>query len=748
MASKRLKKPKPIVVAEDGFARAFGVWHQSEHIAAFVVDAGDVVDRAVWVVGDRTLATGVAVAKRDLSALLELRELSFVALIAAVSVCDGQAKHRSSGKRSERAFGLASDKHISAFEPQVRVACERSGQKAKLGEDLKAVADPEHGAALLGECAECPDDGAEPGDRPWSQIVAVRKTTGHDDGVGIAKALFLVKNVACVGAKDVAGRVQRVPVSVGTGETHDRYLHGGRSIRWLPEKATDLRGFRRATQLCKVSNVRGVAVVLAVVLATAAISESGRADGPLGADDSPIATSQYAIDLYRGPVIGTSRMVGLAGAFVAIAEGVEGGLQNPAAVANRQAQWPDWYDYWLAFSFTYPTKAGDFYNSGAALKEQDGVAAKSFFFVPGFSFQMWQGGLGLTIDTQVTTVTVANGAGERSTVRLGFPAYHVQAGYGFLDGQLIVGGGLRLLQERIKLGSQALGGGEVRYRALGVGGEVGVMIKRHAKRWRVGAALYPKLTTNLRQGGASRTPDGDLTLDGIFLPEKGVDPWRGSVGFSWQFGPRPPNPRWVEVEELAGADLAHIDERMQAVKARREREIEQARLEGGHDEEARIDEIRSHHQRVLAHLKKARKNLTYAAWKVLRERYRNEWPRRYLLLSAELSFAGRVSQGVGIESFAAQRVQRSGQNIGYSPRIGIEGEVWPKRMKMRTGAYLEPTRFRDVDARLHWTFGMDIRVLHWDVFGLWPEDYLWDIKVAFDLSEQYSAFSFGIGGFY
>ena len=49
---------------------------------------------------------------------------------------------------------------------------------------------------------------------------------------------------------------------------------------------------------------------------------------------------------------------------------------------------------------------------------------------------------------------------------------------------------------------------------------------------------------------------------------------------------------------------------------------------------------------------------------------------------------------------------------------------------------------------MHGTFGCDIRVLRWDVFRIWPEDYWWQITVAFDLTRDYHAFSAGIGGWY
>ena len=140
--------------------------------------------------------------------------------------------------------------------------------------------------------------------------------------------------------------------------------------------------------------------------------------------------------------------------------------------------------------------------------------------------------------------------------------------------------------------------------------------------------------------------------------------------------------------------------------------------------------------------------MKYEAWKVLRERYRNEWPRWYFLVSADLQVTGRVTNGVGVESMLFQEVQRSGQDITLSPRLGVETEIWPKRMKARAGTYMEPSRFEETSARWHATFGIDLRVLNWSVFGLWPEDYLWQLSFAMDFARDYSSVSFGIGGWY
>lgn len=83
-----------------------------------------------------------------------------------------------------------------------------------------------------------------------------------------------------------------------------------------------------------------------------------------------------------------------------------------------------------------------------------------------------------------------------------------------------------------------------------------------------------------------------------------------------------------------------------------------------------------------------------------------------------------------------------------SPRLGFETEVWPTRVKLRAGTYIEPTRFAESTLRVHGTFGFDVSVLKWNVFGLWPDDYRWQVSFSLDFARAYGAFSFGIGGWY
>ncbi len=114
---------------------------------------------------------------------------------------------------------------------------------------------------------------------------------------------------------------------------------------------------------------------------------------------------------------------------------------------------------------------------------------------------MWNLGIGLTIDSQFIKLGgVVNPATmQEETLRLRFTTFHIQAGYGFFDGQLILGGGLRILRQRTFQSREVISDGDV-YQALGLGAEVGVMIRPHHERWSLGASLFPHFDRRSDQG--------------------------------------------------------------------------------------------------------------------------------------------------------------------------------------------------------------------------------------------------------
>ena len=104
---------------------------------------------------------------------------------------------------------------------------------------------------------------------------------------------------------------------------------------------------------------------------------------------------------------------------------------------------------------------------------------------------MWNLGIGLTIDAQLIRLKVRNpNTMQEQSLQLRFTTFHLQGGYGFLDGQLILGAGLRILRQRA-FASNDLFTTRDAYDALGLGAELGLMFKPHHQRWSLGGSLFP-----------------------------------------------------------------------------------------------------------------------------------------------------------------------------------------------------------------------------------------------------------------
>src|SRR6185295_8597556 len=114
-------------------------------------------------------------------------------------------------------------------------------------------------------------------------------------------------------------------------------------------------------------------------------------------------------------------------------------------------------------------------------------------------------------------------------------------------------------------------------------------------------------------------------------------------------------------------------------------------------------------QEDLAEIEAARE----AAYWVI-QRQMAEAPFGHAIVSASVLLTGGASNAVGMESFLAQEVNRSGQHSVVSLRLGAEMGLVPNLLRLRPGTYLEPTRFETSTARPHYTGGFDVRLGRWN----------------------------------
>jgi len=393
-------------------------------------------------------------------------------------------------------------------------------------------------------------------------------------------------------------------------------------------------------------------------------------------------TQNVSVDPVRGPISGSTRRVGLGGAFVAIADDSEGVAINPASSALRLPYSFSEWDYGLGIDFAVGAwlPKNDLYNQG----HNEGAGKSSALF-GSLAAVVYKGhlGLGIAAEAQSNAATSSDQVqGVTSSLGANFGMVHASLAYGFLRGQLLLGAGPRFVGmsfDRHSSGSPLS--------SAGVGYEAGVVIKPIMAQYRIAAAVKSPIdaTASSRDGEPTSTVQV---------------PWEVSLGFVYQFGMKALNPAFVTAAELARS------------RSPRAGETDQRRIERAeHD----LFEAYQQHQR---------------------------W---YLLVSTELVLAEGDGDHVGLERYWTARGTASSSRPIVSPRIGLESEVLPHILRLRAGSYYETERVNLTPSRVHGTGGFDVRLFEWDVFGLVePFDY-WQLSVAADAARAYLNTSFSIG---
>lgn len=468
----------------------------------------------------------------------------------------------------------------------------------------------------------------------------------------------------------------------------------------------------------------------------------------LGEHDSPIQTNAYSVDLYQGPVLASTRVIGLAGAYVAVAEFVEGNTQNPAAPAVRSDYSFDHLDYDIGVGVTFPgTITGtDFFNSGKGQTSLSDTTQGGFVFLE-LSGNLQFGPWGIGAASSIQQYGLESSKGSTDTLRTQISVTNLQLARAFDRGQIVLGLGARLGSMNIfNTNTETASSGSI-FQSIAITPEFGVLYRPNGKNYRFGASFRGPLDA----GVGNTATDSNVLYPGtdqvLYLPERVSTPWELALGAAYRFG-RTFNPEWLD----PSSHTQDLRERLNWSKQQRETRRQEflAELRGTRPEmraqlqafdAAQADET----ARDEAELARTEREIR----KRLKTRYA-ELNRHYLLVSAALFVNGTVADAVGIESFFERRVHRSGEFTTVSPRLGLESEIIPYWVILRAGTYLEPTRFTEnpAGARLHGTFGADFRLGQWNVFGAWPDTYVWRLRTSADVSRNYFNWGLAIGGFY
>lgn len=265
-----------------------------------------------------------------------------------------------------------------------------------------------------------------------------------------------------------------------------------------------------------------------VYVALSLLAAAGFVGVPARAQEG--GTDSSSVDTTRGPVTGSTRRIGLGGAFVALADDSEGVAINPASVALRLPwSWRTW-DYGLGVDFSVGAwlPKNDFYN-----EDRDGQSQSTALF-GSLAAVLYAGHFGAGFAAEAQRNAASRPDQEQGISRsfaANFGLVHTSVGYGFLDNQLLVGAGARFVGMSFDRASGGTG-----LSTAGVGYEAGFVIKPAATQYRLAASYKSPI-----DAGAS-SDSGPSTVH---------VPWELALGFAYQWGPRLLNPRFVSRDETA-----------------------------------------------------------------------------------------------------------------------------------------------------------------------------------------------------
>lgn len=447
----------------------------------------------------------------------------------------------------------------------------------------------------------------------------------------------------------------------------------------------------------------------------------------------PITDNRYGIDLYQGPVTTASRVIGLAGAYTALAEWCEGEYANAASPAVRAPYSRGARDFDVCLGVSSPS-GSDLENRGLTPRNL-GRFTSAVTLNLGLEVQYSSFGVTLNYDQVLLTLDGDTAAPTRVIVHRVIGSFATS----FADGQLLVGVGFRALGFGLDR-SQGSSYASV-LSAPGVNIQYGAIWRPRGRPFRLGGTMRPQIVAD---DPHDRVAPGEArSVAGYVLPSRITAPWELELGGALELGRRPFNPARIDVAALESDVRARYDRQRLARAGRyrerlaraptQEREALRRRLEreelGAQEvEDAAMDrEIAG----IVANVK-AQSEL---------------WDRHRMTLLGGVLITGAVEQSVAISAFVAQRNVPSGARAVVSPRLAFETELVRDWLTGRGGTYLEPARQAGGSARGHFTLGADLRLIRFNPLGLFGDDP-WQVRLAGDVGPRYFNWALAIGKYH
>lgn len=403
------------------------------------------------------------------------------------------------------------------------------------------------------------------------------------------------------------------------------------------------------------------------------------------------------LDVYRGPVVSDARVVGMSGAFAAVAEGQIGQPANQAALAHRR---PNLHRSWdWDFIFMLPFTVRDLTTVDVDNDGTQGPFTNFFSVQLGLSGQVRRWGFGLHVQVDAYEERVPDPVRPVRTIKLFGVANSITTlglARALFGDELIVGAALFLAATDVS-------GDVTRIVYSGGGLQLGALYRPAGRTWRAGASI--------RQGVelSANVPPAPLFADCGAAPKspcvrpfaRAVIPWEITVGGAWRFG--------------AGSTAFNRP----SIEARRE--VADTSAPGGPETSPQAP-------------------TPDGPSRTPTDEEPADAPPGPVLLAADLVVISGSPNAIGVDGFAVQfqagapEPRRSGTSVTVSPRLGLEWEPFPRRFRIRAGSYFEPSRFDDRLGRVHLTLGLEVRVL-WE----------FRLSLAADAARDYANVSLGLG---
>ncbi|PTL83016.1 hypothetical protein [Vitiosangium sp. GDMCC 1.1324] len=388
-------------------------------------------------------------------------------------------------------------------------------------------------------------------------------------------------------------------------------------------------------------------------------------------EDVPEATRPERLYINSGVLMGSSRVVGMGGAYVGIAEGVAGFANNMAALAQRSPgldkDWDvgftlSWLDLPLA-----KAKGKDLDNDGLA-----DDAPQTLQLLGAIMLQYRNVGLGFSMrNYQVGYCNTAH-CDPSDLIRVSLVQSALAGAVSLGRDDFILGFGIYSAQAIFSHKPE----GNWNYGNTGIA--LDILYRPHGRSYRVGMSVRPEVV------GEWRRDTGQVPfIAGRQLYSAVVSPAVLSLGASFRLG--------------EGAERYN----------RLSPAARQQMLEGAHFAEVPAeDDV----------------NALAGRW----------------LISAQADFISRVENAVSMHSFTAiTEPEKVGGSAMIQPRLGVEHETWPGRLRTRLGTFIEPSPFEGQLPRPHLTGGFELFLFRY------MDD--WALTASFDVSRRYSNFGVSVG---